>query len=172
MVGIIDEDGRLFGLVNVVDLLVVLVVVAMAAAGFALVTGSLGEEQQDTTTTTTTTVTFEAQQVEPYVATAIPNGSVDGPEVVAVHSKRVAPATVVVPDQNGQLRVRQHPRLKSVTLQLELNTTQTPNGLFYTDERQTGNGPVLRKGPVLIGEQVRLGIGDVTVTGNITAIDG
>jgi hypothetical protein len=36
---VIDEDGRLFGAVNVVDALVVLVVFAIALAGIALVTG-------------------------------------------------------------------------------------------------------------------------------------
>jgi len=37
---IIDEEGRLFGTVNVVDALVVLVVLAVAVAGFALIAGS------------------------------------------------------------------------------------------------------------------------------------
>ncbi|MFC7193455.1 DUF4330 family protein [Halosimplex aquaticum] len=42
---IIDEDGRIFGTINVVDALAVLLVLAVAAAGIALVTGSdPGEE--------------------------------------------------------------------------------------------------------------------------------
>lgn len=41
---IIDEKGRVFGVVNVVDALVVLVVLALIVAGVALVTGGTGEE--------------------------------------------------------------------------------------------------------------------------------
>lgn len=40
---IIDDDGRLFGLINVVDLLVILVVLAVAVAGIALVAGTGSE---------------------------------------------------------------------------------------------------------------------------------
>ncbi len=36
---IIDEDGRLFGLINIVDALVLLLVVAVVVAGVALLTG-------------------------------------------------------------------------------------------------------------------------------------
>ena len=42
---IIDEEGRLFGTVNVVDALVVLLVLAVALAGIALVAGSGGPDQ-------------------------------------------------------------------------------------------------------------------------------
>ncbi|WP_459191159.1 DUF4330 family protein [Halosimplex sp. J119] len=42
---IIDEDGRLFGTINVVDALAVLLVLAVAAAGIALVAGGSGEEE-------------------------------------------------------------------------------------------------------------------------------
>ena len=41
---LIDEEGRLFGRVNVVDALVVLVVLAVVAAGVALVTGGGGSD--------------------------------------------------------------------------------------------------------------------------------
>lgn len=161
MVALIDEDGRLFGLVNIVDLLVVLIVVAMVAAGWALLSGNLGPEPAtDNSQNTTTVVTFESQAVEPYVAEAIQNGSVGGSEVVAVRSKTVEPATVVVPDQNGQLHVRQHPRKKAVTLRLELDTERSETG------------PRFRDRPLQIGQRLRLSIGNVTVTGNVTNIGG
>jgi len=174
MVALIDEDGRLFGLVNIVDLLVVLVVVAMVAAGWALLSGGEPSVSQpaDETENTTTVVTVEADQVQPYVAAAIPNGTVGGPEVVAVRSKTVEPATVFVPDQNGQLRVREHPRLKTVRLRLELNTTQTEHGVNFMDQRQTGNGPVVEERPLRIGAEYRLDISNVTVRGNVTGIEG
>jgi hypothetical protein len=40
--GLIDERGRLFGRVNVIDALVVLLAVAVVAAGVALVAGGAG----------------------------------------------------------------------------------------------------------------------------------
>ncbi|SDF46762.1 DUF4330 domain-containing protein [Halorientalis regularis] len=46
---LIDEEGRLFGRVNVVDALVVLVVLAVVAAGVALVTGGGGPLGSDGT---------------------------------------------------------------------------------------------------------------------------
>ncbi|WP_136715882.1 DUF4330 family protein [Halorientalis salina] len=170
MVALIDEDGRLFGLVNIVDLLVVLVVVAMVAAGWALVAGG-AEPQTNETENTTTVVTIEAQQLEPYVAEAVPNGSVGGQEVVAVHSKTVEPTTVFVPDRNGQLRVREHPRLKTATLRVELNTTRTAHGLNFTGERKTTRGFVEQDRPLRIGQRLRLDIGDTTLAGNVTAIE-
>lgn len=169
MVALIDEDGRLFGLVNIVDLLVVLVVIAMVAAGWALLAGG-AEPQADQTENTTTVVRVEATQLQPYVAEAVPNGSVGGREVVAVHSKTVEPATVFVPDQNGQLRVREHPRLKTVTLRVELNTTRTGNGLQFEDVEQTGSGPIVRERPLRIGSELRLDLGDVAIRGNVTEI--
>lgn len=44
---ILDENGRLFGVVNIVDLLVVLVVIAVAVAGAALVLGGDSEPEPE-----------------------------------------------------------------------------------------------------------------------------
>ena len=43
---IIDEEGRLFGTINVVDALAVLLVIAVALAGIALVAGDIGGEME------------------------------------------------------------------------------------------------------------------------------
>lgn len=44
---VLDERGRLFGLVNIVDLLVVLLVLAVVVAGIALVTGMDGDTESE-----------------------------------------------------------------------------------------------------------------------------
>jgi hypothetical protein len=54
---VIDEEGRLFGVVNVIDLLVVLVVVAVVAAGVALLTGGDDQRQQPDTGSNATNAT-------------------------------------------------------------------------------------------------------------------
>jgi len=53
---IIDSEGRLFGRVNIIDVLVLLVVLALAAAAIALV-GPVSADQGDNNTTTTTITT-------------------------------------------------------------------------------------------------------------------
>jgi archaellin len=69
---VIDEEGRLFGVVNVIDLLVVLVVVAVVAAGVALLTGGDDQGQQPDTgsnaTNATTTVRYATLSVTSDVA--------------------------------------------------------------------------------------------------------
>lgn len=47
---IIGEKGRLFGVLNIIDALVILLVVAVMAAGVALVTGVQGEPNEPEST--------------------------------------------------------------------------------------------------------------------------
>ncbi len=63
---LIDDQGRLFGRINVIDALVVLLVLAIAAAGIALVGGM----NQSTTTTTTTEPAYTTLTVGPLSADA------------------------------------------------------------------------------------------------------
>lgn len=66
---ILDEDGRIFGLINIIDALVILLVLAVAVAGFALVTA------EDTTTTNTTTyVTLDLGHQPAYLLSEIDEG--------------------------------------------------------------------------------------------------
>lgn len=89
----IDEDGRLFGLVNIVDTLVILVVVAIAVAGVALVAGSGGGELE------TRYVTVEAGVQPDHVASQITSGdefATDGSvgELTITDVYRYAPSEV------------------------------------------------------------------------------
>lgn len=75
---VIDDEGFVFGLVNIIDILVVLLVLAVAAAGVALVTAS------DDTVTHTQTVTVRTTPQTDYVVRAIPEGTVATQDVVRV----------------------------------------------------------------------------------------
>lgn len=76
---VIDDEGFVFGLVNIIDVLVVvLLVLAVAAAGVALVTAS------DDAATHTQTVTFRTTPQPDYVMEAIPRGIVPTQDVVLV----------------------------------------------------------------------------------------
>lgn len=73
---IIDENGDLFGVVNVVDALVVLLVLAVGAAGVALVTADdpEPEPEPEPPDLATTHVTLDLGQQPDYVVAAIEEG--------------------------------------------------------------------------------------------------
>jgi hypothetical protein len=79
---IIDEDGRIFGVINVIDALVILLVLSVGVAGIALVTsgGESPSSSNDSasssfgTETTTTYVTLDLGQLPTYVVSEIDEG--------------------------------------------------------------------------------------------------
>ena len=152
---LIDDKGRLFGTVNIIDALAVLFVLAVVAAGAAFVLGA--DDQQSNQQQTT--VTYQITGVQPYVADAIPEGPVRTDAIAAVENKTVRPTEVVVQDDAGELHERPHPRKKTVTLRLTLNTTQTDDDIQFEDE------------PLEVGRDLTLDFGPVTVDGNVTALN-
>lgn len=155
----IDEKGRLFGKVNVIDAFVLLLVLTVAVLGGAFVLGDDGESTEERATVATATVQVRLTQMEPYVADAIPTGPVESDGVVAVENRSVSPAIVTVSTANGTLRQREHPRKRTVELTVELNVT-------------TGESdPTFDGQPVEVGRTVTLDLGPVTVEGPITAVE-
>jgi hypothetical protein len=152
---LIDDKGRLFGKLNVIDAFVLLLVLAVVGLGgtFALGGGS------DTASDRTATVKIQMIEVQPYVVDAIPTGPVDSGGVVAVPNKSVGPAIVTVSTANGTLRQREHPRKRTVELTVELNVTATKEDLQFDGQ------------PVEIGQRITLDLGPVTVEGVITAVE-
>ena len=155
----IDDKGRLFGTVNIIDALAVLLVLAVVAAGAAFV---LGADNTDQTAPNDqqaqTTVTVQISGVQPYVADAIPEGPIQTDRIAAVENKSVRPTEVIVTDQNGTLHERQHPRKQTVTLAVSLNTTTTANDTLFADE------------PLEVGRELTLDFGPVTVEGTVTTV--
>jgi len=166
MTPVIDENGRLFGLVNVIDLLVVLVLVGLAAGSVGLlVTGDTADPGSaggtaDSGPAGEANVTVEMdvriEEVPPYVAGAIPGeGPVDGGNVLAISNRSVQPQTVYV-EHEGQLLARDHPRLEQVDL------TVTVRG-------QTVAGDVQFQGqPLLVGGTVTLAFPGVEQSATVT----
>ncbi|WP_302080914.1 DUF4330 domain-containing protein [Salinibaculum rarum] len=152
---VIDENGRVFGVVNVIDLLVVLLLLAVVAAGAALVLGTGGESNPETAT-----ITIRADGVEPYVADAVPAvGDVDGGNVTSIENKTVEPATIITTNSAGDVLVREHPRLKTVTVTVIVNISQTDGT------------PMLDQQRLKVGNSVGLDLGTVDLRGNVTAIE-
>jgi hypothetical protein len=73
-VSLIDENGRVFGTVNVVDAMIVLVVLTVAVAGVAFVLADGGSEAAPTETRY---ATLALGSQPPYVATLVTEGDVD-----------------------------------------------------------------------------------------------
>ncbi|MFC4451022.1 DUF4330 domain-containing protein [Halorussus aquaticus] len=161
---LIDDKGRFFGTVNIIDALAVLFVLAVVAAGTTFVLGAddqptnAPEALTDNSTNTTTIVTLEITGIQPYVADAIPKGPIDTDRITAVENKSVRPTEVVVTAQDGTLHEQQHPRKQTVTLRVSLNTTTTEDDLTFGDK------------PLEVGRQLTLDFGQVTVEGTVTGI--
>ncbi len=153
---VIDEKGRVFGIVNVIDLVVVLFLLAVVAAGTALVLSDPRPEPQ----TESVTVTVQAENVQPYVAEAMPeSGTVDGGNVTSIENKTVRPATIITQNDSGAALARDHPRLKTVELDVTVEAERR-NGDLYFDNRR-----------LRIGNDIGLDFGTVVLAGNVTAVD-
>jgi hypothetical protein len=74
---LIDDEGRLFGRVNVIDALVVLLIAAVVVAGAAFV---LTDDPAPPPETDTTYATLDVGTVSPYVVDAIEEGDTHSPD--------------------------------------------------------------------------------------------
>jgi hypothetical protein len=154
---VLDDEGRVFGVVNVIDLLVVLLVLAVVAAGAALVLGGGSGTPDDQSETAT--ITVRAENVQPYVADALSTGSVDGGNVTRIENKSVQPTTVYTENESGAVLARDHPRLKTVEIEVVVELTDGPGG------------PIFGTRPLRVGRTVTIDSGDVVLTGDVKAIE-
>lgn len=119
-------------------------------AGTVINRGS--DESLGTPQTITTTVRLEG--VSPVVADSIVVGATErsrGDVYAEVLGKRVAPATVVLTADNGEIFQREHPVNEDVTLTVELAAQRTDSGYrFHGDRLQNGEGIVLDLGSVTV----------------------
>lgn len=112
---LIDEDGFVFGRVNIVDLLVVLLVLAVAIAGVAFVVGGGGDTEQDTRT-----VVLDVGQQPDHVVDSIEEGQAPSSDVATIDD-------VATEDANGSV---------AVTLTVTLLVGENHEGLaMYDGER-------------------------------------
>jgi len=160
MDSIIDSRGNLFGLVNIIDTLVVLLLVAVVTAGAALVSESVlaplgavglglvilaGFVTHDTEVTEEDNqddqsqhIQLQISNIEPPVAAAINvhDTTIDGDLVVT--DRRTEPASVVVDTEDGMLAEQTHPRLRTVTLLASIQAEQTGTDYFRGDRLYVG----------------------------------
>jgi hypothetical protein len=134
----IDDKGRLFGLINIIDLVVLILIVVIAGAYF------YRNASSEPAATQTATVKVLCPYLRPEVAEQIKVGDqllARGQlQPVYVKEVRVVNAKDTEPDDNGKIILQDHPFRKDVYLTLE--------------------GPVSATGAeiYLAGQQVRAGM--------------
>lgn len=128
---IIDGDGFLFGVVNIIDALVILLVAAVLIAGTALVAPAGGETQQ------TKTVVIQTGAQPNYVIDAVEEGQVATSDIVAVNQKTVTQ----INDNKQRLRL-------TVRLEVEENRDGLPT--FRGDRLYVGRELTLDLGETIV----------------------
>jgi len=145
---VIDEEGNLFGVVNIVDALVALGVLAVVIAGVAFVTPSGGGEQASRY------ATIDLGEQPEYVAEQIESGDEmsleNAPGNLTVRDVHVTPAG------EGNL---------SVVVRAQLN------GVRVYDERRDQDVFEFAGEPVTSGRTIQIDTLDYSVAGTVTAVD-
>lgn len=137
----IDERGRVFGVVNVVDLLVSTFVVALFASGVVVVADDIGV---GTSESVRQTVVVETGPHGAHVSEAITSGDVPTAEGLSVRNVAVVNET----DSGSTLH-----------LTVSLRVQQTDDGL-----------PQYRGERLVVDRTLRLDLGDVIVSGRVIDI--
>jgi len=138
--GLIDDEGRLFGYVNVVDLLVVLLVLAVGVAGFALLFGSSPVSDR-----ASTHATLDLGTQSPSVAAAINDGDVSQ---LNENSNLTVTDVYRVPGENGQ----------RTFVRVNLTGPDTETGLSFDGA------------PPRLGRNLTITTNQYNTTGDITAV--
>ena len=115
---IIDDEGNLFGVVNVIDALVILMVLAVGVAGIALV--AAGGDESDEPNTETTYATLDLGTQPAYVVDEIAEGDTYEPD---------GSSTITITD----VHVTPHGDDVGVTLRVELTGEEAGETIAYAN---------------------------------------
>jgi hypothetical protein len=110
---------------------------------------------------TNATIAVNVSNASPATADAIQTGAVERSGNVTtarIVEKRVAPATVVLTSEGGEIYAREHPRKKDVSLTVAVRARRTDDGLRFHAR------------PLRAGSPVTLALGNVTVNGTVVEV--
>jgi len=141
--GIIDDEGNLFGVVNIIDALVALLFLAVVVAGAALVFG--GGESSPNQNPETTHVTLDLGAQPEYIATAINEGDSYSPD----SNSQLTISDIYIAPEDGQTRF---------IVRAELQGTANDDSIDYA-----GAGPRL-------GRSLSITTDQYEVSGQIRAV--
>jgi len=121
---VLDEKGRLFGLINIIDLFVLLVVVALIAGGIWFV--SRNSTPDTAGPTETYYVTIKCKELDADFADYIHKGDrlyyAGGFTDVEVTDVNVEPAKIDVVRDDGTIAVTEHPEKKDIYVTVKVNS--------------------------------------------------
>ncbi|MGE5632711.1 MAG: DUF4330 domain-containing protein [Caulobacteraceae bacterium] len=126
---LLDKKGRLFGKINIIDLLIVLLVIAVAAGAYIVLFNGNGKQASESSKVI---YDFEITNVNKDFVDAINPGdpirdSVRGNDLGTVVSKSAKSATMLNEDLiNGRYVIADVPDAYDVTITIEANATITP----------------------------------------------
>ena len=154
---LIDEDGQLFGVINVIDALVGLLIISVLVAGIALVGPFSGDN------TETRYVTIDAGTQPEYIATQITEGDQWTPEgsatTLTVEEAFISPQ--VESDQAGNRRV---------IIRASVNGTLIES-TAQIDESQLDNTPIQFAGePLRFGRTFTIETNQYVIEGTVTDV--
>jgi len=155
---LIDEDGQLFGVINVIDALVGLLIISVLVAGIALVGPFSGGDN-----TETRYVTIDAGTQPEYIATQITEGDQWTPEgsatTLTVEEAFISPQ--VESDQAGNRRV---------IIRASVNGTLIES-TAQIDESQLDNTPIQFAGePLRFGRTLTIETNQYVIEGTVTDV--
>ena len=155
---LIDEDGQLFGVINVIDALVGLLIISVLVAGIALVGPFSGGDN-----TETRYVTIDAGTQPEYIATQITEGDQWTPEgsatTLTVEEAFISPQ--VESDQAGNRRV---------IIRASVNGTLIES-TAQIDESQLDNTPIQFAGePLRFGRTFTIETNQYVIEGTVTDV--
>jgi hypothetical protein len=120
--GLIDDGGNLFGVVNVVDALVLLLVVAVLLAGVGLVLGGGDGDPAPSPETGTTFVTLDLGTQPDYIVAALDEGETYTPG----NASNLTVTDLYLAPQGDQTRVVARARLEGISRNGTLNYANAP----------------------------------------------
>jgi len=119
---LIDDEGNLFGVINVVDALVLLLVVAVLVAGVGLVLGGGGSNPAPAPETGTAFVTLDMGTQPDYIVAALEEGDSYSP----AEASNLTITDLYLAPQGDRTRVIARARLQGVTENSTLNYSSAP----------------------------------------------
>lgn len=142
----IDKKGKILGIINIVDLLIVMFVIAVLAGGVYKFThlGEITDEEQ-----TPLLLTIEVEDTNEGLVDAIKTGdilkdSVRGTEFGKVLDKKVKPHKELVINKDGKVEYKEIPGAFDVEIQVEAYSITTEDGYLVATK------------PIYIGSETRL----------------
>ena len=129
----IDDKGRIFGLINIIDL-VVLLIIFIVVGGLVL-----RNKNPEAVETSTATIKVICPYLRPEVAAQIKEGdqllSRGQLQPVYVKELRVEDANDTAPDSTGRIVLQKHPFRKDVYLTIEGPVSNTGSELYMAGQQ-------------------------------------